>query len=79
MDLNIIDSSFEGTKEAIWIEKNCYKYGFIIRYPKGKEQITGYKYEPWHVRYLGEEIAKKVHNSTLTLEEYLNIDSKYSE
>lgn len=79
MDLNIIDSSFEGTPEAIWIEKNCYKYGFIIRYPKGKEQITGYKYEPWHVRYLGEEIAKKVHDSTLTLEEYLNIDSKYSE
>ena len=79
MDLNIIDSSFEGTPEAIWIEKNCYKYGFIIRYPKGKEQITGYKYEPWHVRYLGEENNKKVHDSTLTLEEYLNIDSKYSE
>ena len=79
MDLNIIDSSFEGTPEAIWIEKNCYKYGFIIRYPKGKEDITGYKYEPWHVRYLGKELAEKVYNTGKTLEEYLNITSKYSE
>ena len=79
MDLNIIDSSFEGTPEAIWIEKNCYKYGFIIRYPKGKEEITGYKYEPWHVRYLGKELSEKVYNSGKTLEEYLNITSKYSE
>ncbi len=78
MDLNIIDSSFEGTKEAIWIEKNCYKYGFIIRYPKDKEEITGYKYEPWHVRYLGKEMSKKIHDSGLTLEEYFQIDSKYS-
>lgn len=79
MDLNIIDSSFEGTPEAIWLENNSYKYGFIIRYPKGKEGITGYKYEPWHVRYLGEKLAKNVYDSGLTLEEYLNIDSKYSE
>lgn len=79
MDLNIIDSSFEGTPEAIWIEKNCYKYGFIIRYPKGKEEITGYKYEPWHVRYLGKKLAEKVYNTGKTLEEYLNITSKYSE
>lgn len=79
MDLNIIDSSFEGTKEAIWIEKNCYKYGFILRYPKGKEKITGYKYEPWHLRYLGKDLAKKVFSSGLTLEEYLGIDSKYKD
>ena len=79
MDLNIVDSSFEGTKEAIWIEKNCYKYGFIIRYPKGKDNVTGYKYEPWHIRYLGKELAKKVYDSNLTLEEYLGIDSKYNE
>lgn len=78
MDLNIVDSSFEGTPEAIWIANNSYKYGFIIRYPKGKESITGYKYEPWHVRYLGKELAKKVYDSNLTLEEYLNIESKYS-
>ena len=79
MDLNIVDSSFEGTKEAIWIADNCYKYGFIIRYPKGKEEITGYKYEPWHVRYLGKELSEKVYKSGKTLEEYLNITSKYSE
>lgn len=79
MDLNIIDSSFEGTPEAIWLEKNCYKYGFIIRYPKGKDNITGYKYEPWHIRYLGKETAEKVYKSGLTLEEYLGIESKYSE
>lgn len=77
MDLNIIGSAFEGTPEAIWIDKNCYKYGFIIRYPKGKENITGYKYEPWHIRYLGKENAKKVYESGKTLEEYLGIDSKY--
>ena len=79
MDLNIVDSSFEGTKEAIWIEKNAYKYGFIVRYPKGKESITGYKYEPWHIRYLGKDIAKKVYSSGLTLEEYLGIGSKYKD
>lgn len=78
MDLNIIDSSFEGTQEAIWIEKHAHEYGFIIRYPKGKEDITGYKYEPWHVRYLGIDAAKKVYDSNATLEEYLGIDSKYS-
>ncbi len=79
MDLNIIDSSFEGTPEAIWIEENSYKYGFIVRYPKGKEYVTGYKYEPWHIRYLGMDIAKKVHDSNKTLEEYLGIDSKYKD
>lgn len=77
MDLNIVDSSFEGTKEAKWIEANCYKYGFIIRYPKDKQNITGYKYEPWHVRYLGNEKAKIIYDSKLTLEEYYGLDSKY--
>ena len=75
----IIDSSFEGTPEAIWIEENCYKYGFIIRYVKGKDNITGYMYEPWHIRYVGVELATKLYNngSWITLEEYLGIDSKY--
>lgn len=78
IDVNTIDDSFAGTPEAIWLENNAHKYGFIIRYPKGKEDITGYKYEPWHIRYLGAEKAEAVYNSGLTLEEYLNIDSKYS-
>ena len=77
-DINSTSSSFEGTPEAEWIDANCWKYGFIVRYPKGKEEITGYKYEPWHVRYLGRELAKKVYDSGLTLEEYLGITSVYS-
>lgn len=76
-DLNNASQSFSGTREAKWIEKNCYKYGFIIRYPKGKEHKTGYMYEPWHVRYVGKDIAKSVYISKKCLEEYLGISSKY--
>ena len=78
-DINKANSSFEGTPEAIWLAENCYKYGFIIRYPQGKEHITGYIYEPWHIRYLGVDIATAVYNSGLCLEEYLGITSKYQE
>ena len=53
------------------IHKFLSKHGFILRYPKGKEDITGYKYEPWHFRYVG-ECAKEIMNNSLTLEEYLN-------
>lgn len=79
IDVNSIDDSFAGTPEAIWLENHAHEYGFIIRYPKGKENITGYKYEPWHIRYLGVEKATAVYNSGLTLEEYLGIDSSYSD
>lgn len=78
IDCNIIDDSFAGTPEAIWLENHCHEYGFIIRYPKDKESITGYKYEPWHIRYLGVEKAKAVHDSGLCLEEYLGITSQYN-
>lgn len=84
IDVNTIDDSFAGTPEAIWLEEHCYEYGFIIRYPKGKDSITGYKYEPWHIRYVGKDVAQAVHDAsvecgdpTLTLEEYLNITSVY--
>ncbi|MBQ7670921.1 MAG: D-alanyl-D-alanine carboxypeptidase family protein [Clostridia bacterium] len=77
-DLYPVSDSFAYTAEGIWTNENCWKYGFIIRYPQGKESITGFKYEPWHIRYLGKEIAKKVHDSGLCLEEYLGIDSVYS-
>ncbi len=77
-DINKANSSFEGTPEAAWLAANCHRYGFIIRYPKGKEHITGYIYEPWHVRYLGVDTATAVYNSGLTLEEYLGITSVYS-
>ena len=76
-DLNSFEESFGETKEGKWLAENCHKYGFIIRYPKGKEHITGYIYEPWHIRYLGKDTATKVYNSKLTLEEYLGITSKY--
>lgn len=48
----------------------AYKYGFIIRYPKGKESITGYKFEPWHLRYVGNLVAKEIYENNITLEEY---------
>ncbi|MBQ6212013.1 MAG: D-alanyl-D-alanine carboxypeptidase family protein [Ruminococcus sp.] len=77
MDINYASSAFTNTPEAKWLAANCYKYGFILRYPKGKENITGYMYESWHVRYLGRQLAKEVYDSGLTLEEFLCIDSKY--
>ena len=79
MDINMASSAFNNTPEAKWIAENCWKYGFILRYPEGKEDITGYMYESWHVRWLGEDLAKKVFDSGLTLEEYLNITSVYAE
>lgn len=78
-DLNTIDESFAYTPESKWLEQHAQEYGFIIRYPKGKENITGYMYEPWHLRYLGKELAEKVYNSGLCLEEYLGITSVYSD
>lgn len=78
-DLNTIDNSFAETKEGKWVLRNCYKYGFIIRYPADKEDVTGYMWEPWHIRYLGVETAKAVYDSGLCLEEYLGITSKYSD
>ena len=58
-------------KEYDWLVKNSYKYGFILRYPEGKENITGYMYEEWHYRYLGTTLAKEVYDSGLTYDEYL--------
>ncbi len=78
-DVNELEEWFGDTPEGIWLAENCHKYGFIIRYPKGKEHITGYMYEPWHIRYLGKELAEKVYNSGLTLEEYLGITSEYQD
>ncbi|MGO5066071.1 D-alanyl-D-alanine carboxypeptidase family protein [Clostridium sporogenes] len=61
----------EGTKEADWLAKNCYRFGFIIRYPKKKKSITNIEYEPWHIRYVGKEAAKYIYDNKITLEEYL--------
>ncbi|MGM0883521.1 MAG: M15 family metallopeptidase [Bacillota bacterium] len=61
---------FAGTKEALWLEEHAHEFGFIIRYLKGKEAITGYQYEPWHLRYVGTELAAELKESGETLEEY---------
>ncbi|MGL4772328.1 MAG: M15 family metallopeptidase [Clostridium sp.] len=61
----------KGTREADWVQANAHKFGFIIRYPEGKKSITGVEYEPWHIRYVGEEIAKAIYNNKITLEEYI--------
>ncbi|MGF2716768.1 M15 family metallopeptidase, partial [Bacillus cereus] len=66
---NKLEQGFANTKEGKWLESNAHKTGFIIRYPKGKEDITGYSYEPWHIRYVG-DIAEDIYNKGLTLEEY---------
>ena len=73
-DIGSVDRSFANTIEAKWLAENAYLYGFIIRYPKDKTNVTGYIYEPWHVRYLGEKKAKDVYLSGLTLEEYLGVN-----
>ena len=71
-DVGKLDNNYGSTPAGTWLKENCHKYGFIIRYPKGKESITGYQYEPWHIRYLGVEHATKIMNQNITLEEYLN-------
>ena len=63
---------FEKSNEFDWMSNNSYKYGFILRYPKGKEYITGFKYEPWHYRYVGKEVASIIYTEKITLEEYYN-------
>ena len=61
----------ETDKEYDWLINNCYKYGYILRYPRNKEYVTGYVFEDWHFRYLGVELATKVYNSNLTYDEYV--------
>lgn len=64
------DEVLESDKEAIWLKENAYKYGFILRYPKGKEDITGFNFEPWHYRFVGLELALELYQTNQTLEEY---------
>ena len=63
--------AFSGTPEAAWVAANAHRFGFIVSYPDGKEAITGYAYEPWHVRYVGKAVAQQVKDSGLTLHQYL--------
>lgn len=73
MDISSLEEEYGDTDEGKWLAEHCHEYGFIIRYPKDSEDITGYTYEPWHVRYLGKSTAKLVHDSGLTLEEFLGV------
>ncbi|MCC5889208.1 MAG: M15 family metallopeptidase [Alkalibacterium sp.] len=66
-----LSEEFGSTPEGIWVEENAHEFGFVIRYPEGTEDITGYQYEPWHLRYFGEELALDIYESGLTYEEYL--------
>ena len=68
----VLSDSFGETEEGKWVAKNCYKYGFIVRYQKNKSNITGYGYEPWHIRYVGYDLAKYLYDNDLTLDEYYN-------
>ena len=76
VDINATGGTSSYTAYA-WLAKNAYKYGFILRYPSGKESITGIEYEPWHYRYVGIGEAEKIKDSGLCLEEYLGGYSKY--
>ncbi len=73
VDIDNVDNDymhFENTTEFTWMQENAYKYGFILRYPKDKEYITGYTYEPWHYRYVGVDIASFIYKNKITYEEY---------
>jgi D-alanyl-D-alanine carboxypeptidase len=76
-DLNTIDEAFAYTPAGEWVRDNAHRFGFVIRYPPGKEAITGYIWEPWHLRYLGEAVATELYTTGLSLEEYLGVTSQY--
>lgn len=80
-DLNSITDAFTNTKEGKWINDNCYKYGFVIRFPKDKDEYTGYMYESWHLRYVGTDLATKLYNDGdwISMEEYFGVTSKYED
>ena len=70
-----LEASYGKTAAGRWLAQNCATYGFIIRFPQGKEGLTGYTYEPWHVRYVGVAAAQQIKAQGLSLEEYLGAES----
>ena len=78
-DSNQLLTSFGDSPVGQWIAENAHRYGFIIRYPADKESVTGYMYEPWHLRYVGTDLAAALRESGLCLEEYFGIPSAYRE
>lgn len=74
IDLKSLEyENFKHSKEYLWIKENSHNYGFIIRYPEGKEKITGYSPEEWHIRYVGKEAAQYIYKNNITFEEYYNL------
>lgn len=76
-----INDAYKDMPSAKWLKDNCYKYGFILRYPEGKTNETGYMYESWHFRYVGKELAEKLYNNGdwITMENYFGITSIYQD
>ena len=70
-NFQLLNRAQENTPENKWLQKHCKDYGFVLRYPKGRETITGYSYEPWHFRYVGKKAAKEITRRGITLEEYV--------
>ena len=67
-----LSEAFAKTTEGQWVYANCYKYGFIVRYLQGYEDVTGYNYEPWHVRYVGKDVAQAIYDSQLPMETFMS-------
>lgn len=72
----VLTEAFEHTAAFAWLSQNAYKFGFILRYPKGMENITGYTYEPWHYRFVGREAATDIFVGNMTLEQYLQLTAQ---
>ena len=70
-NFQLLNRAQENTPENKWLQKHCKDYGFVLRYPKGRETVTGYSYEPWHFRYVGKKAAKEIARRGITLEEYV--------
>ncbi|WP_255220740.1 M15 family metallopeptidase [Terribacillus saccharophilus] len=70
-----LEETFIKTDEGKWLAEHAHEYGYIIRYPEGKSDITGYSYEPWHIRYVGKDLAKQIYEENTTLEEHFQMES----
>ncbi|GAA1741467.1 M15 family metallopeptidase [Aeromicrobium alkaliterrae] len=77
IDVNQLSMSFGQTPAGQWVAANAHRFGFVVRYPDGKEAVTGFKYEPWHLRYFGVEFATELTASGKTVEEYYGLSSAY--
>ena len=77
-DHNTMDSDFGISDAGKWLEEHSFEYGFILRYPQGKEDITMIQYEPWHFRFVGEDAAKFIYVNNLTFEEFYDMISEYN-